>query len=343
MKKLKILIIRNDKLGDFVLSLPVFKLIKQSMPDAKIHALVPNYTYEIAKVCDSIDDIIIDPGTTASLKYQRRLFNQVRKQNYDVVITLFSTTRIGLLMWLARIPYRLAPATKIAQLFYNHRLKQFRSRSEKPEYVYNLELASHYLQHAGAKNITLPAPPYLHFDSSEVSNIKNEFLAAYQIEKDYQIIIIHPGSGGSATNLSIEQYTDLVHELKPGKKYIFVITAGPGELEHAQQLSNKLSDIKHLIYHSTRGLLNFTKFLQSASLFVSGSTGPLHLAGALDIPTAAFYPRRRSATSLRWQTLNTEPNRLAFMPPMSAEHEDMRAIDVDMAAKQIRNYFSLTQ
>lgn len=343
MKKLKILIIRNDKLGDFVLSLPVFKLIKQSMPQAKIHALVPNYTYEIAKVCDSIDDIIIDPGSAASLKYQLKLLNQVRKQNYDVVITLFSTTRIGLLMWLARIPYRLAPATKIAQLFYNHRLKQVRSRSEKPEYAYNLELASHYLQHAGARNINLPVPPYLHFDSSEVSAIKNEFLAASQIEKDRQIIIVHPGSGGSATNLSIEQYTDLVHELKPGKKYIFVITAGPGELEYAQHLSDKLPDIQHLLYHSTRGLLNFTKFLQSASLFISGSTGPLHLAGALDIPTAAFYPRRRSATSLRWQTLNTELNRLAFMPPTSAEHEDMRAIDVNMAAKQIRNYFSLTQ
>jgi ADP-heptose:LPS heptosyltransferase len=343
MQKLRILIIRNDKLGDFVLSLPVFKLIKQSMPEVKIHALVPNYTYEIAKVCDSIDDVIIDPGSTATLKNQLKLLNQVRKQNYDVVITLFSTTRIGLLMWLARIPYRLAPATKIAQLFYNHRLKQVRSRSEKPEYVYNLDLASHYLQHAGARNIILPAPPYLHFDAGEVSAIKNEFLAKNQIRIDHQIIIIHPGSGGSANNLSIEQYTYLIRELKPAKKYLFVITAGPDEFEYAQHLSNELSDIQHLLYHSTQGLLNFAKFLQSASLFISGSTGPLHLAGALDTPTAAFYPRRRSATSLRWQTLNSEKNRLAFMPPTSAEQENMRAIDISIAANEIRRFFSLTQ
>ena len=78
-------------------------------------------------------------------------------------------------------------------------------------------------------------------------------------------------------------------------------------------------------------------FLQSAALFISGSTGPLHIAGALDIPTAAFYPRRRSATSLRWQTLNSEARRLGFMPPANADERDMQSIDIDTAAAEIKD------
>ena len=74
-------------------------------------------------------------------------------------------------------------------------------------------------------------------------------------------------------------------------------------------------------------------------LFISGSTGPLHIAGALDVPTAAFYPRRRSATSLRWQTLNSEENRLGFMPPADADEQAMQRIDIDAAAKQITDKF----
>ena len=52
--------------------------------------------------------------------------------------------------------------------------------------------------------------------------------------------------------------------------------------------------------------------------FIAGSTGPLHIAGALDIPTIAFYPRKKSGNAVRWQTLNTYTRRLSFMPPESA-------------------------
>jgi ADP-heptose:LPS heptosyltransferase len=83
----------------------------------------------------------------------------------------------------------------------------------------------------------------------------------------------------------------------------------------------------------------FARCLQYADVFISGSTGPLHIAGALDCRTAAFYPRRRSASALRWQTTNSPDRRLAFSPPDSAEEGDMGAIDVDTAADEIATRF----
>jgi ADP-heptose:LPS heptosyltransferase len=75
--------------------------------------------------------------------------------------------------------------------------------------------------------------------------------------------------------------------------------------------------------------------LAFADLFISGSTGPLHLAAALDRPTAAFYPRRRSSTALRWQTVNDADKRLAFMPPKTAAESDMGSIDIGAVAADI--------
>ena len=47
-------------------------------------------------------------------------------------------------------------------------------------------------------------------------------------------------------------------------------------------------------------------------IFIAGSTGPLHIAGALNKKTIGFYPRKTSSTSLRWQSINSFDNRMAF-------------------------------
>ncbi len=70
-------------------------------------------------------------------------------------------------------------------------------------------------------------------------------------------------------------------------------------------------------------------------MLIAGSTGPLHIAGCLNIATAGFYPAKRSATPLRWQTCNSADRRLAFSPPAAADQQDMTAIDIDAAARQI--------
>jgi len=127
-----------------MLSYPAFALLKDNLPDTEIHALVQGYTQPMAELCPSIDKTVVDPGKDSGLKGMRQLLRQLKQQSYDAVITLFSMTHIGMVVAMAGIPYRLAPATKIAQIFYSHRLKQRRSLSEKPEYIYNRDLAEQF-------------------------------------------------------------------------------------------------------------------------------------------------------------------------------------------------------
>lgn len=336
---LKILVVRNDKLGDFMLTYPSFAMLKQALPQTRIFALVPAYTREMAESCRWIDDIITDPGATAATSEQRRLLSSIRAQDFDVAITLFSTTRIGLLLFLAGIPHRVAPATKIAQFFYNSRLTQRRSRSEKPEYQYNTELINFFLTSRGIDIPPMPSPPWLSFDSDHIKQLKNAFCLKHDISPASRLVFLHTGSGGSANTLSAQQFAELsrhLSELKISSTSLhFVLTAGPSELSHAHTVSALLGNLPNTIYHSTNGLRSFAEHIAFADLFISGSTGPLHIAGALDIHTAAFYTRRRSATPLRWQTLNSPDKRLAFTPPPNADECDMGSIDVTHAAAEI--------
>jgi ADP-heptose:LPS heptosyltransferase len=338
-KLAKILVVRNDRLGDFMLAYPTFLLLKQTLPDSAIHALVPGYTREMALCCAGVDAVELDPGADASTAEQFALLRRLRQAHYDAVLTLFSTTRIGWLTAAARIPYRLAPATKIAQLFYNRRLTQRRSRSAKPEYVYNLDLGVKLLADHGIVDPVLPKPPYLQFAKTDVAALRAEFCRTRGIAPADRLLFIHPGSGGSANNLSVDQYATLTRGLRGRAPFTFVITAGPGEEQNAARLESLTEGLSRTVYYSREGLRRFTQHIQFADLFISGSTGPLHIAGALDRPTAAFYTRRRSATLLRWQTLSRPERRLAFSPPNTAAEEDMSAVDVLAAAAEIKEWF----
>lgn len=337
----RILVVRNDKLGDFMLAYPSFALLKTNLPHAHVAALVPRYTREMAECCPWIDEVVIDPISDGSKGGVWALATLLKQKRYDAVIALFSTSRLGLAAWLAGIPFRVAPATKVAQIWFNHTVKQRRSESVKPEYQYNNELISHFLTESGHTVKPQTARPLLKFGEQAVRQLHNDFCAQYKLSISDRLIFIHAGSGGSARNLSLEQYAQLARGLRPASPCALVFTAGPNELPGANELAQRFKEEPHrvVVYSSQQGLRAFAQHIQFASAFIGGSTGPLHIAGALDVPTAGFYPRSRVNSSLRWQTLNSPERRLAFSPAENADEDDMSGVDIEQAAKLISRQF----
>jgi len=317
-----------------MLAWPAFALLKKQYPESEITALIPAYTKDMAELCPWIDKTLLDETDSAM-----SLSMAIRQYNFDASIALFTETRTALACFLARIPIRIAPATKLAQLFSNKTLKQRRSQSAKPEYEYNCDLVKHLITFQNDRPIDTPAPPYLSFDQSLISSLRDQYRSENSISNDSLLIIVHPGTGGSAINFSIEQYASLIKKISSEIKAHFIITAGPGETKTAQSLSALITEIDHSIYQSVEGIISFSQFIATCDLFISGSTGPLHIAASLNLKTAAFYPARRSATSLRWQTVNQENRRISFSPDQYTGENDMEKIDIEHAAQLIINHF----
>jgi len=334
----KIIVVRNDKLGDFTLALPTFELLKRNMPELEVWGLVSEYTRELAELYPAIDRVLVDPADGKALNLARSL----RKERFDAVITLISTNRVGAAAMMAGIPCRLAPATKLAQIFYNWRITQRRSRSVKPEFEYNLDLARAFLQRQERCVSDQVDRPVIHTDESAIALRRAALAEQHGIAASSRWLIVHPGHGGSANNLSVQQYQRLIDGIQLGTDLTVVVTSGPGELDKARRLADRLETTTAIVHESTQGLGVFIEVLATAEFFIGGSTGPLHLAGALDVPTAGFYPRRTTSSATRWQTLNRPERRLAFMPPPTAGERDMSAIDIDAAAALIRRRYLAT-
>ncbi len=326
----KILVVRNDKIGDFMLAWPSFAMLKQSMPDCEVIALVPNYTVALAKLCPWIDDAIVDCTEKSDKSQQKSLVEEIKSHRFDASINLFSTSYNAKLVWKAKIPYRLAPATKLAQIFYNKRIKQKRSQSAKSEFEYNLDLIRAFLNENN-QPVVEPTAPYLTFDSTTLTEQKEKLSHQLNISTEKPWVYVHAGSGGSANNLSLTQYTDLVAGL--GGNFEVVLTAGPGEEQKAAELQKMMQNrgLTPALYDKNDGLVDFSCSIACADLFIAGSTGPLHIAAAIDVPTVGFFPSKRSATPLRWRPINSKGNHIAFCPPQAddkASQEDMARVDV---------------
>ncbi|AEY00393.1 ADP-heptose:LPS heptosyltransferase [Oceanimonas sp. GK1] len=328
----RILVVRNDKIGDFMLAWPAFALLKASL-DCHITALVPGYTRPLAELCPSIDAVLADPGKHAGAAEQEALLKQIKSGHFDAVICLFSNFRNAKLMWQAGIAQRWAPATKLAQVFYNHRVKQRRSASAKPEYEYNLDLVRAFLAHNGIAPAE-PKPPYLSFDAEALAEFRRQQAERLGMDAGRPWLLVHAGSGGSANNLSATQYAALIKGLVADFPAVqVVLTAGPGE----EALANEVATMAggQAVVAGGLPLPDFCRLLACGQLFVAGSTGPLHIAAALDVPTVGFFPLRRSATPLRWRPLNSEGRHLAFHPPEGAEAEDMSSVEVSQVTEKV--------
>lgn len=325
----KLLVVRNDKLGDFMLAWPAFAMLKQSNPSLKLTALVPKYTADLARLCPYIDDVIIDADKNTDKSAQLATLEAVKAAKFDASINFFSDKYNALLVWKAKIPFRLAPATKLIQFLYNHRVTQRRSQSLKPEFEYNLDLARAFLQ----KNhfaVVEPKAPYLTFEASAVQNQREKLSGLLDLSLDKKWIFVHSGSGGSATNLSLEQYAELISGLLAQFDCQVVLTAGPNESEKAQALAQLVNNANVVVYDKNDGLVDFAHSLACADLFIAGSTGPLHLSAALNVPTIGFYPSRRSATPLRWQPINDPEKHLAFSPQTADKSRQMDLSLIEM-------------
>ncbi|MGP1561925.1 MAG: glycosyltransferase family 9 protein [Helicobacteraceae bacterium] len=326
---MKILVLRNDKLGDFILALPVFYVLKRRYPSARIAAFVSALGEETAQNAEFIDEVITDSGNTFENARAIRSFAP------DVSITLFSTFWLGLALFLARVPLRIAPATKLAQIFHNKTKRQKRSSVKMSEFEYNLDLLSAL---DGGLDLSFPRP-LLRLGSSAAFET---FCAGLGI-KNKRIIGFHVGFGGSSlANLSLEEYLDLARIAHAGG-FSACFTFGPNEFELAQKVQDLVRDLgaeqdltqdaaqdpqdpsrktpagfEAFYFLSKSGLVNFAQIISHFACFVATSTGTLQLAGALDIHTFGFFGDTLIASPKRWKPLSALQKQKNYTLPQDA-------------------------
>ncbi|MBE9503974.1 MAG: glycosyltransferase family 9 protein [Proteobacteria bacterium] len=301
-QKKRILVIRTDRIGDVVVSTPVFETLKTAYPDAWIAAMVRPYTRDLLKNNPYVDEIIeYKPDSThKGLSGILAMVRTLKNGHFDTVITLFSNFRLGLITYMAGIPTRIAPATKVAQLFYNHRISQRRSKSTQHEADYNLDL----LKVLGITDMKKNVAIWIDKSAEEASRQYLKENNLFQAWENKKLIGIHPGSGGSARNWQPERYAQLADRLISEFSYSVLLTGGLGEKELLSTVQSKMTR-KSLIFTSN-SIMELAAMLKNFSAFISSSTGPMHMAAAVKTPTVSLFCPITACLPIRWGPIGNE-------------------------------------
>jgi len=306
---MNILITRHDKIGDFVTSLPLCYVVKKSNPDATIFALVSEVNIEIAKKIDFIDEVIL---------YDRRNFwhmlKSIKAANITISISAFIDTRLGLLLFLSGIKSRIAPATKLAQIFFNKTLQQRRSLVEKTEIEYNLDLA----KLLNSEIDLAYQVPLLKLDNKQEFRLNNHL-------QDKKLILFHPGYGGSSEgNLTLDDYLTLSNTVRKLVNTQIIWVFGPDDLNAKEKVEGLIPDSDIIYQPST--LLDYCYLIRDSELLISTSTGPMHLAGALNVKTISFFGDSLFASPERWATVSDSNKQYNFK-----WNKELKLIDIEQA------------
>ena len=329
----EILVIRNDKIGDFILILPALSWLKKNIPNCKITCIVSEKVLDLASQCENIDNVIID-------KSIHKLYQELKIHNFDASITFFSTFRTGYLLRKLKIPIRIAPKTKLAQIYYNHKVIQNRSKSQKPEYEYNSDLVYELFNILNINDIKdMDDAPYMTYKNESIEERKKIFIDEYNLNPEKKMIFIHPSTGGSSKSLNIETFAQICKGLRKFDDYNFIVHCSPDDDQTARDL--KIISGDQLVMRVIDAKDNISYMLNNISLcdiFIAGSTGPLHIAGALNKKTIGFYPSKKSSTSLRWETINNFNNKLNFTD--TNKTRKFISIDLKKTVLEIQKFIS---
>lgn len=290
-KPLRIIISRTDNLGDVVLTLPMATLIKKILPNAFIIFLGKKYTQEIVKMSGSID-LFIDWDKLKRQTQHARIRN-FKKLKADYIFHVFPDKKIASLAKKCGIRNRCGTTGRIFHWFSCNRLVPFtRKRSNLHESQLNLKL----LKPLGFKN-TLPLGEIKEMYNITPPNELPEHIRNL-IDNNKFNLILHPKTKGSAREWGFQNFNKLI-ELLPEEKFKIFITGSQEDSETIRMEMNPvISKITDLSGRFT--IDEFLSFISNTDGLVACSTGPLHIAAAMNKFVVGIYPPIRPMHPGRW-------------------------------------------
>jgi len=131
--------------------------------------------------------------------------------------------------------------------------------------------------------------------SCYLTNVKNKGAS--------RILGINPGASyGSAKRWYPEQFAKIAIELSDN--FDIMIFGGADELEFAEEIES------HLIKNNISNYLNLagktsiselTNYISNLDIFITGDSGPMHIAASLNIPTIALFGPTNPIETSQWK------------------------------------------
>ncbi len=286
MKK-KILLVRLDKIGDLICTLPVDQVLDDAVYDV---------TWVIQKGLNKILDlgekkrkyIELDKN---NIHGSRIKFAKLLAQNkFDTAISFQCPWWVNFEIFKAGIKKRIGVLSQWHSfLFLNQGLRQKRSQAVQHEFDYNLDLVKKLTGPIDVQSSQL----LFKFKKPNSSEVIQKFNLSHYV-------VVHPGMMGSALNWPQHKYIEYIYSLIAQQK-IVAVTGTDADTPYLLKIRAEFENHKSVVWLQSK--LNFEELIQVlyySEKVIAPSTGVAHMAASLDKEVHAIFSPLRVHHPRRW-------------------------------------------
>ena len=288
----RFLLIRTDRIGDTILTLPVVTALRKEYPTAFIIFLAQPYTAPLIEKYEGIDLLLTYEPESQHKGWPgiMRLSRELGELKIDAALLFYPRAELAFALFKAKIPLRIGTAYRWYSFLLNQRIFEHRKECRKHETEYNLSLLASLLP--GETKI-----PHSDFKTWSPEPWWNNFQSELNFS---EYVIVHPGSGSSAPNLNKTQYQLIIRLLLEKTNWTILLTGTSGECKMVHELALGFPKERVKEIAGRFSLAEFFSLIRNSSLLITSSTGPLHLANAAGTPLLGFFCPVKPHTPQRW-------------------------------------------
>ena len=287
----RILLIRLSSIGDVLLASPVAEKLRQHFPNAHITWVVETKSKDVIEGNPFVDEVLVwHRKSWKSDARQKKEYLQLINLNYnflqsiralqaDLVINMQDDFRSAVLANISGAKYRVCPKTfrKSNKWFANVLVDNTMEKHVMLKYVSLLSPLGIDVKDA---RMTMPF-------TSQDSAYANSLLFEQNLQSK-QFVVLNPAASSEKKIWPTKYYAALADLLieKCNTQVIFLGADSDRDLvaEIICKMNHKAHDF------SGRTTLNqLGALVEKAQLFISGDTGPLHIAAAVGTPTVSLF------------------------------------------------------
>jgi len=288
----KILVVRNDNIGDVVCTTPCFEALRESFPEAFIAVLVCRLTEEVVAGNPFLDKIYVyDKAKHGRYKSvftawwkQFKVLLDIRSEHFDLAIGIRSefSPSLGWLVYASGAPHRLGlkppKKDKKFSFFYNIYAEPLKQPSHE------VERSLHVLRKIGVdiekKRLFLRL-------MAENRKQALDFFSKHHIQRKKPVVCVNFSRRlEEGRYWSYENYVALIKRFL-SEDIQTIASCDPGEARIVEGFL-KVSDHTVPLYWS-RSLKNFAALIEECSVFVTIDGGPMHIAAAVGTPVVGLF------------------------------------------------------
>ncbi len=273
-----IAVIQTAFLGDFVLSLPLFQVLRKNTQESKIISVCTPISSQTAALSSSIDVILPYDKRGQHKGYSgiKLLAQQLKEQNVDLIIAPHRSFRTTLLAKLVD-----------AKMTIGFDINAF-------SFLYKRTVPYDKLKHETLRNLSLLAPfdninriysnIDLSFDKNDEQLIE-QLLLENATQAESKIVVLAPGSVWATKKWCVEHFANLASMMTSKGLIVFVI----GAKEDSKDAEVIVNASGALNLCGKTSISQSISLLTHSDLLITNDSAPTHFAGIVKCPTITLY------------------------------------------------------